>query len=351
MSDLADWMGTLDGNATTIEWGRDTAYKLQGIVGWFDYTASPFGGAQVSSGTIPAPKPYANGAWAVPYWVPTRDVTIALQITGRPARGGTDAVTTTTTIQIPSGTFGRGDIGRPITLAGVGAAGVDLVTTVATVITSTQITVATAPSRARTAVAWSMPEVPFTTLVDAFRAATIPDGTQKSLTAHIDGVASTVTGAITTRGIPTDLAYQSGLAIATATLELTDVRRLGETQQSTVTVPAGGVSTATPALANDGNVPGPVVVSLTGPITTPTVICGGATVAFTSGFAIAGGDVVVLDMEARSATLVSTGASVAGSIATRNWFGIPPGGAPVSIDYDTAGYGAQMAVSYRSAWI
>jgi hypothetical protein len=272
----ADWTGTLAG----LDIGDATPYKIQAVTGWFDYTAAPFGGAQVGSGTAPAPKPYANGSWPVPYWAPERQVTIALEV-----------------VQHGTTTFAQA--------------------------------------------------------VDALAAATVPDGLQKGLTLQIGGVSSSVQGSIVSRSIPTDLAFQAGLGIATIGLECTDPRRLGAQLSAGPTPMPNTTPLVTPSLTNLGNVPGPLTVTLTGPLTAPAVKLSGTTVgavvAFRSGYTLAAGKTLVIDMEARSALV--DGASLANQIATRSWFGLPVGPSTLTLTASAVGAGASIAVAGQSAWI
>lgn len=346
-----DWTGSING----IAYGDDTAYKLQGVTGWFDYTAAPLGGAQVGSGSVPAPKSYDNGSWPVPYWVPSRDVTLVLEVVGIVARSGQDAAITSgsNVVTAASGNFRSGDVARTITFYGAGAAGADLTTEITTVQSSTQILVADAPAKTGAGISWSLAESAFAENVKRLAAATVPDGTNKDMWLQAIGDNTHVSGNITARSIPLDNAFQSGLAIATITLECTDPRRLSDVMSASASMSSGSASVA---MDNTGDMTGPLTVTLTGPMTAPTVAAGSGSgqVAFKSGYTLAAGSTLVVDMENRSAMVNGT-TSVANQIGTRSWFGLTTGraaGSPaVTVTATGTTAASQVAISGKSAWL
>lgn len=290
---VGDWSGSLNG----LSFGPGTPYQLVSLDGWRSMTSKPLGGIMTgaSASTLPAPKGYDNGAWSIPYWMDTREVQMVFAIS--PGTSDWEAV------------------------------------------------------------------------IEAFEAATQPTGNNTaSLTIQLGGVTTTVKGAVESRQIETDFAYQFGLAHAPVTFLAFDPRRFATTLTAVTGAPAvsGGLTvpfrvpftipstvvSGQVSLANPGTANGPVTVTFTGPVTGPFVTHQqtGLVVAMASGFTVASGDTLVIDMEDQT-VLYNGGASRSASVVTRGWMGFPPGGNTYGFGCASSGVGASMSVSATPSYI
>jgi hypothetical protein len=280
-----DWAGTLNG----LAFGGPTAFDLKEIAGWHDMAASPLGGA----GTM-APKQTRNGSWAVPEFMPSRVVTMALQI------------------QQLSGDFETA-IGllEAATQPGVG-------------------------------------EIPLTLQMGGVSSTVNGTVTGRTIPTTLDYLAGYTNAQIeVTCSDPRRFgALVTGSALLpTSTGGLTWSVTWPLTWNSTQV--AGQV-----ILANPGNTAGPVKFRITGPVTGPVVthVESGTQFAMVSTFAMQPGDYLDVDCEARS-VILNGQASRNGYIQTRGWPQLLPG--TNTFNFSAAGYNpaAQLSVTATPSWI
>lgn len=123
-----------------------------------------------------------------------------------------------------------------------------------------------------------------------------------------------------------------------------DPRKLGDTLNTSTS--AGGQA----SLTNPGNTTGRVVVTLTGPCTSPGVthVQSGLTVQL-SGLQLNAGQSVTIDMEAQT-VLDQDGASAARNVTTRGWSAFVAGTNTWTFLASSPGSGTQMSVAAVPSW-
>ncbi|HET6876033.1 MAG TPA: hypothetical protein VFH38_00735, partial [Jatrophihabitans sp.] len=68
-------VGAYSATLNSLPVGAGTYYRLVGMTGWFDVVSAPLGG-----NASLARKAQANGSWPMPYYVPSRIVTLLLAV-------------------------------------------------------------------------------------------------------------------------------------------------------------------------------------------------------------------------------------------------------------------------------
>lgn len=207
-------------------------------------------------------------------------------------------------------------------------------------------------------------------LVDAYLDAFTYGDSETALTFTIPGVAGGATGRVLARcrrrSIPVNLPYQYGIAEAVVELVATDPR-IYTNGLNTDTVDlenaAGGVSfpltfpftfgsssTGSIQAVNSGNFPAPVVLTIDGPITNPSVLNNttGEELAFT--ITLASGESLVIDTEARTVLLNGTASRYSTLSTDSVWFDLQPGTTELKLTGSTAG-SPLLTAEWRSAWL
>lgn len=213
------------------------------------------------------------------------------------------------------------------------------------------------------------PSMSFTAAVQALEAVTQPRGNgSQSLTLALDGLSTTVTGAVTSRIEITDLAYMVGYAVVTVIFEAWDPKRYAPSVSGTTGLPAtsGGLTfpitfpitfntTITSGqlnLVNTGNANGSLTVTIAGPCTGPVIIDTqtGATLAFSSSFTISSGDTLVIDPVRRS-VLYNGQQSRSAFITQRGWPSFQPGVNTYTFNAATYNAMASMTIVAQPAYL
>ena len=292
-----DWMGTLNG----LNIGLGSPFLIAGLHGWRTNTALPLGGASTGSSQLPAPKPFANGSWAVPYYMPSREVTLLLDIVATSVTSFGDAVA-----QLEAATVPQGAALPALTLQLDGQP-----TTVYGTFTSRDI-----PTEFEYQFGLSR-----ATLV-----MTCPDPRRFFTDASASGF--------------TNLPTASGGVTWPVTFPLTW---------------SGVTSSGNITLNNPGNTAGPISMNIYGPVSAPFVTHTDANgvlsqLAFSSALNIAAGDHVTIDCEART-VLYNGQASRNGMLTSRGWFQFTPGDNRIAFGAYTYNASAGLQVSATPAWI
>lgn len=186
------------------------------------------------------------------------------------------------------------------------------------------------------------------------------------------------------RAFPVDLAYSMGLAKVSLQLRSTDPRLYGPTQSNTVPLPTpiggmkfpatfplsfgGGSATGDIAIDNAGNFEMRPVLVITGPCTDPKVVNDqtGWSLVFTNpsqtGYTLNTGDKLIVDLQARTVTLMTAGSNV--GVPHENWVvpgstwpsvtvpGIQPGSQTIQFSSsDATVVAGTLAVHWASAYV
>lgn len=205
------------------------------------------------------------------------------------------------------------------------------------------------------------PTMTFQQAMTALELATQPRGSgTDTLSLQLDGVTTTVTGAIDSRDPMTDFAYQFGHPVVTVSMMCFDPRRLASAMSGSTNLPAssGGLTFAatfpvtfnatqvTGALnmTNPGTTNGPLTLTITGPCTGPVITHQqtGATLAFSSSLVIATGDTLVIDCDNQTALYNGT-VSRNAFISQRGWPAFVPGANTFA--FNAAAFNASALVS------
>lgn len=191
------------------------------------------------------------------------------------------------------------------------------------------------------------------------------------LSLQVDGVTTTVNGALDTRTMPTDFAYSVGYGTAVVNLTCFDPRRLGTAITGTTYLPSanGGLtfnaafnvtfnasaSTGSVVLNNTGETAGPLTVNVYGPLSGAfTITCAeqALTLGFSSSVSIAAGDYLMIDMENRN-VLYNGQATAARNawVSQRGWFDLAPGANTLQFNASTYSSTAYIQATGNPAWL
>ncbi|UFU14641.1 phage tail family protein [Curtobacterium sp. C1] len=100
---------------------------------------------------------------------------------------------------------------------------------------------------------------------------------------------------------------------------------------------------------NIGNVPGPMVMTITGPVTNPILRIGNLYLGFN--ITLGASDVLVIDTAAHTATLNGTAARANLVMAGSSWLQVPPGTVTVQVaSSDSAAVAATFTGTFSSSW-
>ena len=100
-------------------------------------------------------------------------------------------------------------------------------------------------------------------------------------------------------------------------------------------------------MTNAGNFETRPVITITGPITSPSIVLDGASTISFSNLTLASGDKLVIDTDSKTSLLI--GAYRASDISSAWWI-LQPGQHTVQLNGTAAG-GAVLQVVYQDAWI
>jgi hypothetical protein len=285
---VGDFSGFLNG----LQFGLGTAYTTVGVTGWLDMAAAPLGGG----GSV-SPKATVNGSWYLPYFAPSRTVSIQLKIlqTTSNFQPALDALSAATEPDA-----GAGPIAVTLQVGGVSTTAYGVVTARAIPTTLDYLAGYT------------------TAQVDIF--CFDPRRFGAALT-------STLSLPMATGGLVVPFSVPVTLT----------------TTQTT------GVVT----LTNAGKVAGPVTMRINGPISAPTITHqqSGSSLVFSSAAVVNAGDWLAIDCEAKT-VLYNGQASRNGWLQTRGWFGFQPGANTIA--FTTGGAynsSAQLQVTATPAWL
>lgn len=185
--------------------------------------------------------------------------------------------------------------------------------------------------------------VSFQAAMAALEAATLPTGSgTATLSIQLDGVTTTVSGAVPSREPATDFAYQFGLSVVPITFVAEDPRRMAANVMGVSSLPSttGGLTvpftvpfqinstlvSGVVSLTNTGNTTGPLSFTISGPCTGPSITHRqtGLVLAFSSGFTVNSGDTLAIDAEAQT-VLYNGQASRSAFVTNRGWPQFVPG--------------------------
>lgn len=285
-----DWTGTLNG----LSIGLGTNYLPAALHGWRTNAALPLGGASSGSAQLPAAKPFANGSWPVPYYMPNREVTLLL-----------DVVATDT-----------------VTFADAVAA----------------LEMATQPQGASLAALMVQIDGVLSIVYGSFIARDIPTDLEYQF-----GLAQ----ATVTMECPDPRRF------GVANIGSTYLPHVSGGLTWPLTFPAmwsGTQDEGSVTMDLGGNTLAPVRLHIAGPCTSPTVTHtqSGSTLALD--LTIASGDWVDIDCEART-VLYNGQSSRNGSLTSRGWFGFEPGSNTVGFNASAYNSTAILTVTATPAWI
>jgi hypothetical protein len=285
MSFPGDYAGTLN----SLAFGGGSPYDLQAVTGWHDMAQSPLGG----SGSV-SPKQTRNGSWFMPYFMPSRVVTMALQIEDV-AAGFAASIAGLEAATQP----GIGEIPLALQMDGV-ASTVNGVVSARTI--PTTLDYLAGYTLAQIEVTCSDPRRFGTPLIGSTQ---LPSST--------GGIAWPLKWALTW----------------------------------TATQTTGQVN-----LVNPGNAAGPVTMRINGPVTAPTVlhVQSGTQFAMAPTFTVAAGDWLEIDCEART-VLYNGQSSRNGSILTRGWLPLVAGRNSYLFNAASYNSAAQLIVTALPSWL
>lgn len=256
-----DWTGTING----LPFGTGTALRFVGVTGWRDMSAAPLGG----NGQL-LPRSQGNGSHPVPFYMPSRVVTLQFAVEALPGAALELALAQLEVATQPSQTEG------PLTIQ-VGGLPTTAYGTVTSRIIPTGLEVLAGYSLAQLEVTCSDPrKFADPIAIESIRLPSSTGGLSWPISWPISWPATVVTGA--------------------------------------------GSAT------NIGNTAGPVTMRINGPITAPEIVHveSGATLAFSTGLTVAAGDWLDINCEART-VLYNGQASRNAMLISRGWPSFQPG--------------------------
>jgi hypothetical protein len=125
----------------------------------------------------------------------------------------------------------------------------------------------------------------------------------------------------------------------------------GLTFPVTFNVTFGASTGGSMSVTNAGNFTSPPVITITGPVTNPTISLPASGAFMKFNISLGASDVLVIDMAARTVTLNGT-ASRYNTVSTgSSWWGIVPGTSSIGVaSTDSAAVTATFTVAWRDAW-
>lgn len=276
--------------------GSGTYYRLIGMTGWFDSASAPLGGAASL-----APRMQGHGSWPLPYFTPTRVVTmlIAVEAPVPYFDGAVSSLAQATQPQLDA-------TGMPVEIAVTVQLGGAQQTAYGSV--SSRVIPTIAPDYSN-GVAFATVEI---TCSDPRRFG--------------DAVSDSTALPMVSGGLSWPISWPISWP---------------GTQVS------GDVS-----LYNPGDVSGPMTLRIDGPCASPTVTHAetGAALVLSTDLTVAAGDWLDIDCEART-VLYNGQVSRNGYLTSRGWFGFEPG--QNTIGFNSGGYNssALLTVTGTPAWI
>lgn len=287
-----DWTGTLNG----LAFGAGTNYQLVSLTGWKQMTATAYGGSSLGSGTYPAPKPYANGSWAAPYYAPQKTVALELDVITAPG----DFAAAVAALEAATPPPGASVVALSLQLDGV-------TTTVYGPVTQRDIP---------TVFEYQFGLTRATIQVEPFDVRRF--GAALSATTNLPTTAGGLTWPITFPAV------------------------WSAVQQT-------GVIT----LTNSGDADGPLTVQINGPCVSPTLThtdADGNVSVLALSLTVASGDYISIDME-NEIVLYNGQSSRNGWITSRGWFTFTPGANTVAFTAGAYNSAASCTVTATPAWI
>jgi hypothetical protein len=292
-------VGSYAASINGLTLGPGTPYKLVGLVGWYDASPAPLGG----SGQL-APKTQANGSWALPYYTPSRVVSLLIAVEA----------------PVADGSFANAVSG---------------------------LAQATAPQVDANGQPVQIP-------------VTVQLGDPQQQTAY-----GSVSSRLIPTLAPD---FSNGVSLATVEVTCPDPRKFGAdvtdytglpSVSGGLTVPftvpfalTGTQSSGSMVLTNPGDANGPVKLRIDGPCVSPSVTHteSGSTLTLATNLTVNAGDWLDIDCEART-VLYNGQASRNGYLTSRGWFAFEPG--PNTIGFNASAYNstARLTATCTPAWI